>query len=51
MMPVTLIVSSICSHILPFDATVLIFYMNIIDALLIRIGKKFQPENAAIFLL
>ena len=35
-----------CSHVLPFDAKVLILYMEVIDALLLRLGKKYRPTNS-----
>ena len=36
----------ICSHVLQFNATLIMFYINVIDALLIRLYKKSRPKNA-----
>ena len=36
-----------CSHVLLFDATVLISFLKVIDALLMRLGKKVQAQKCS----
>ena len=35
----------ICSHVLPFDAKLFIFYMKVMNVFLIRLGKRVRPKN------